>query len=181
MFRRPFGLIAAFSLLPVLVLLIAATPYQQSEPRRHASWVDLRVGQFLEIKAERRDKNIIVASEIYMSGAKIEAPIQGIDVAGNSLLILGVKVLVSPETKITDRDEVPRDFSTLQTGSMVVVKGILQKDDTVNARQIILLKDKTKRRVKLEGALQAMDQDRNKLRILGVTVSVTDDTQIKFD
>ena len=177
---RAFGLMAAFSLLPVLVLLIAATPYQQSEPRRLAGWGDLRVGQFLEIKAVRQDEGIIVASEIYMSGAKIEAPIQGIDVAESSLLILGVKVHVSAETKITDREDVPRDFSALRTGTVVVVKGLLRKDDTVDARQIILLKGELKRSVNLEGALQAIDPDRKKLRVLGINVLITDDSVMLF-
>ena len=129
----------------------------------------------------RRGEDTFVASEIEVSGAKIEAPIQGIDISENSLLILGVKVLISPETKITDRDEVPRDFSTLQTGSMVVVKGLLQKDGTVNARQIIQLKDKTTRRINLEGALQAVDPNQNKLRVLGITVLVTDDAPMLYE
>ncbi len=180
MSRRTFGLIAAFSLLPVLVLLVAATPYQNSEPRRPKGWDNLEVGQLVDVKAVLTgEQHTIVATYIDVSGAKLVAPIQYIDVANSILLILGVKVLASPETKITNREDVPIDFSTLQIGSRVVVQGQYQDDGTVKARQIIL-KDKSNE-VIIEGILQRVDNNRNKLTVLGIPVSVTADTYIELD
>ena len=179
--RRLVRVAAACSLLPAMVLLIAATPYQQSEPRRSLSRDDLKVGQLLEIKAVRTGKDTIVASEIDVSDAKLEARIQEVDVANSSLLVLGVKVIAGPETKITNRDDVPIDFSTLQSGSNVVVKGRHQDDGTTKARQIILIKDKANSKVGLEGILQSKDQAQKKLDVLGITVAVTSDTRMLFE
>ena len=179
--RRLVRVAAACSLLPAMVLLIAATPYQQSEPRRSLSRDDLKVGQLLEINAVRTGKDTIVASEIDVSDAKLEARIQEVDVANSSLHLLGLKVVVSPETMIMDRNKEPIDLSTLQSGSNVVANGLLQNDGTVLAARIKAKKAKTNGQVIIEGILEGIDQNQNTLTVLGIAVSVTADTYIEFD
>lgn len=173
--------IAVFALLPVLVLTSGVTLSKERKPHLPATWDDLQVGQLLEVRAVPLDENTIVVGEIELSGVKLEAPIEDLDAAKNSLAMLGVKVFVDPHTKIARRDETPRDFSTLKVGQKAIAKGLLQEDGTVTAHQITLLEDETDAPVKLEGAIQALNQDHKQLRIVGIDLSVSDDTEILFE
>lgn len=164
-----------------------------------ASFEDLQVGQAVSVEGRYLGAKAILASEIKIDDEpidqeKLKGKIQTIDDKEKSMRITDVKVLVTPDTLIEDRDiedpngdedaEIegsPIEFSALRKGWRVKVKGRLQEDDVFTAEQIKVRKPKRSNEIEIESTVQAIDEAQNTLTVMGFTARVNQRTEIEFD
>jgi len=102
-----------------------------------ATQADLRVGQVVRIVAELEDGELTgTASEVSFDD-NVEGPIASLDVAANTLVVLGQTVLVGPNTSFDDSIE-PRSLEGLAVGDFVEVSGLPMADGGIDATRIEL-------------------------------------------
>jgi len=179
---RIFGGVAVIAVVALLTLCVASSGFGGSA---RASANDLQVGQTVAIEGKSLDARTIHASEIEIQQEshedKLKGRIQHIDSGANSLVVLGTKVVATPDAQIAARDGSTMPFSGLQKGWMVKVKGRLQEQGALQASEIKVSREEAPDEAEVEGRVQSVDKSRGTLTVAGLTIRLTPATKIKFD
>jgi hypothetical protein len=96
---------------------------------------DLRVGQVVRIRGEL-DAGLTTGTASQISfDDNVEGPVQSINVAGNSLVVLGQTVRIGAGTSFDD-DIQPASLAGLVVGDIVEVSGLVMADGSIDATRI---------------------------------------------
>jgi len=169
-----------FSLLLTAVMFAALTTggAQAGAP---ASPEDLQVGQSVLIEGWLSPERELMAKEVEILGrSKVRARIDSIDVEERSLVIHGVKVTTHEYTRVLDKDEDEIPFGRLARGLTVKIWGRMLENGTLFADEIEMRRSGSQELIKLEGAVEGVDEASNTLTVLGVPVRVSRNTKIEL-
>ncbi|MGQ0430764.1 MAG: DUF5666 domain-containing protein, partial [Gammaproteobacteria bacterium] len=96
---------------------------------------DLRVGQVVRVFSQY-DASLTTGTATSVSfDDNVEGPVQSIDVAGNSLVVLGQTVRISADTSFDDSIQ-PASLAGLAVGDIVEVSGLVMADGSIAATRI---------------------------------------------
>lgn len=102
---------------------------------RIASQSDLHAGDFIQVKGHHDESsNEDVADQIDFRG-NVAGPVSSIDMAANTLVVLGQTVVVSPETSFDDAIS-PSGLAGIHVGDVIEVSGMDAVDGTIHATRI---------------------------------------------
>jgi len=138
-------------------------------------FADLRVGQIVEVRADRQPDGTLLATRI-----KIEdLPDDEVEVTGaisslgeNSLVVLGLKFVVNASTVILDNNNNAIRFADLRAGLIVEIRADRQADGTLLATKI-----KIEDRMSMSGAVATVD--RSGLSVAGIAVTFDSNTSFR--
>jgi len=141
-------------------------------------FADLKVGLFVEIRADRLSDGTLLATRI-----KIEdQPNDEVEVTGiiealdsNSLVVLKLKFTVNAATVVLDNNNNPIKFTDLKIGQRVEIRADRQANGSLLATRI-KLEDLRDDEVELTGAIESLS--RNALVVLEKTFSVGPNTVV---
>ncbi|MFQ5708716.1 MAG: DUF5666 domain-containing protein, partial [bacterium] len=115
----------------------------RDEDERSISLSDLKVGDFVEVKAIRQADGRLLATRIEVEDENREEEGEEVEVKGtieslgaDSLVVSGTTFFVDGNTRIRDEDERSISLSDLKVGDFVEVKAILRVDGTWLATRI---------------------------------------------
>ncbi len=105
------------------------------------SFSDLRVGGFVEVKANRRADGSLLAVRIkqeddHNGGDEIEFTATIDTIFSNTVVVGGIAFITDANTVILDNNRLPITFADLQIGMLVEIRGIRQADGSVLATNI---------------------------------------------
>jgi hypothetical protein len=123
---------------------------------------DLRVGQVIRLEGRLDASGTTgVATRITYNG-DVEGPIQSIDLAADSLVVLGQSIKVGPATSFDDGIS-PRSIDGLAAGDYIEVSGLVAASGMIEATRIE--RRSASAAVELKGAASAVDTVARRLRI----------------
>ncbi|MDH4105196.1 MAG: DUF5666 domain-containing protein [Gammaproteobacteria bacterium] len=96
---------------------------------------DLRVGQVVRVEGTIETDGVTGTATRIVFDDEVEGPVQSIDLAGASLVVLGRTVTVSARTSFDDRIS-PRSLEGLTVGDRVEVSGLVATSGVVDATRI---------------------------------------------
>ncbi len=126
---------------------------------------DLEVGEVVRLIAQVGANDSAVASAVYRR-RDLEGPVDAIDLAGNTLTILGRVVQVDPETRFSAAI-VPNDLQGLALAQRVEVSGVALADGTLLATFVTLDNDNENA---LRGQISGADSASRTFTVNGTTV-----------
>ena len=164
---------------------VAAPPVAVAQ-RSSPTFGRLKVGQVVKAKGEPAAAQAMVARKIEIEPEskreKLKGRIDAISARDNSLVVLGVKLVAAPGAVIMDSEGRELPLSALRTGWAVKVKATGTCDDgRVQAREIKVLEDLSADDAQVRGRIQALDAERQRLTVMGLTINVSSATRIVFD
>ncbi len=183
--------------LPALALVFALVELSGD---KYAGFDGLQIGQTIAVEGKPLGLGgkAILAREIEIKHKPPEEKLKGLIEAINreesTLMIAGVKILVYSDTLIEtkqvtqvvpygeqDSGKAPINFSALELGQRVRVKGELRDDGAFDAKEIEVRKTKAEEEAEVEGKLLSIDRPRRTLNVLGFTIHVNPRAKIEFD
>ncbi len=96
---------------------------------------DLRVGDIVIVRGTVNDDGLTGTADSVFYDDIVTGPVESVDVAGNSLVVLGQLVLVRPETSFDD-DFSPRSLEGVAVDQIVEVSGVIDADGNIIASRI---------------------------------------------
>ncbi len=143
---------------------------------------DLAVGVRLEVEGEFVG-GVLVAREISVrvdSDSEVAGFVEAIDTAANSLRVLGITLITSPQTQFEDQlgdSNQPFGLADLDSGDFVEVRGAEASDGGNTVLLSRLERDEPEDELTLEGALDTVDDPL--LTVLGVAVETNAQTDFE--
>lgn len=142
------------------------------------SLADLKAGQFVEVRADRRADGSLLATKIKIeddSNDELEftGRIAALDAA--SLVVLGVKFSVNQNTVVLDNRNNPIKFTDLQTGLLVEIRADRQSNGAWLATRI-KIEDQSNDEVEVKGLIEMLDS--NSLTVLQLKFTVNANTVV---
>ncbi len=139
------------------------------------TFADLKVGQIVEIRADRQADGTLLATRIKLE----DLPNDEVEVKGaitalgdNSLVVLGLTFVVDANTAVLDNNNNPIKFADLQTGLIVEIRANRRADGSLLATRI-----KIEDRLGIQGKVAAVDA--NGLSLAGLAVAFDANTQFR--
>ncbi len=142
------------------------------------SLADLKAGQFVEVRADRRADGSLLATKIKIeddSNDELEftGRIEALD--ATSLVVLGVKFSVNQNTVVLDNRNNPIKFTDLQTGLLVEIRADRQSNGAWLATRI-KIEDQSNDEVEVKGLIEMLDS--NSLTVLQLKFTVNANTVV---
>jgi hypothetical protein len=128
---------------------------------------DLRVGQVVRIEGTLDASGTTGTARSITFGDDVEGPIQAIDLATVTLVVVGQTVQVGPATSFDDRIS-PRSLEGLAVGDRVEVSGLVGADGAISATRIERKVAATE--VEVKGAVSAVDTAARRFHINALLV-----------
>ncbi|MEO7386397.1 MAG: DUF5666 domain-containing protein [Gammaproteobacteria bacterium] len=131
---------------------------------------DLEVGQQVTIEWSSTDDGVTRRGNVIRYDDTLEGPIGSIDLANQSLIILGQVVIVDGATSF-DNEIVPRDLTGLAEGDVVKVSGQVDGNGSVRATRIDFSENLDDFEVR--GVIESLDEISETFILNGLTVDYT--------
>jgi hypothetical protein len=96
---------------------------------------DLRIGQIIIVKGSLDDNGTTGEADTVTYEDNVEGPVQAINLAGNSLIVLGQTVLTDLDTAFDDSIS-PASLAGLAINDIVEVSGLVRADGSITATRI---------------------------------------------
>lgn len=132
------------------------------------SELELRVGQVVRIEGKLDASGTTGTANRVTYDDEVEGPVQSVDLAGSSLVVLGRTVHVGPGTSYDD-SIVPRGLEGIAVGDRVEVSGFPASDGSVNATRIDRKTQQGSYEVK--GSVASLDTVARRFTLGSLTVS----------
>lgn len=129
---------------------------------------DLRVGQVVRIEGKLDANGTTGTATRVVFDDEVEGPVQAIDTANATLVVLGRTVQVGPETSFDD-SIVPRSLDGIAVGDRVEVSGFPASDGTVNATRIE--RKSVQGSYEIKGTVASLDVNARRFTLGALTVS----------
>ena len=146
---------------------------------------DIALGSRLEVSGTLDANGVLQADEIEFEDDELESPIglQGIvdeiDAGNTSVVILGVTIRISSETRLEGDDDMPLIFEEISIGDVLEVRGVPALDDAaVLAATRVELEDADDE-VRVIGPVQSLANPQ--LTVFGVVITTTTETEFDAD
>ncbi len=162
------------------VALLATLPASAQLPD------DLEVGTYVEVKGAMRSGGGVAAKKVEVQAIadaldRVRGPVQSVAPEQRTLVVAGVHLRLEAGARLTDAAGQVLEISALQPGARVDARGHYAGGEFV-ARSLTLAGGvPSRRRVKLEGTIDAVDAEMDAFRLLGVGVRVTPETWVELD
>ena len=127
----------------------------------------LRVGQVVRVEGTVDANGTTGVARSIRFDDDVEGPVQGIDLAGSTLVVLGQTVRVGAGTSFDDSIS-PRSLDGLQVGDRVEVSGLVGADGVISATRIEL--STAAGEVEVKGTASSVDTTARRFVINGLTV-----------
>jgi hypothetical protein len=127
----------------------------------------LRVGQVVRVEGTVDANGATGVARTISFDDDVEGPVQGIDLAGSTLVVLGQTVRVGAGTSFDDSIS-PRSLEGLQVGDRVQVSGLVGADGVISATRIEL--SVAAGEVEVQGTVSSVDTTARRFVIGGLTV-----------
>jgi uncharacterized membrane protein YgcG len=142
-----------------------------------AAQTDLRVGYYIQVRGHHdATANQDFADEIDYR-ANVEGPVSAIDIAGNTLVVLGQTVVVSSATSFDD-DISPSGLAGIKVGDVLEVSGFSAPDGAIHATRIEA--QEAGAGLQVIGTISATDTAAKTLKINALTVDWSAATLVDF-
>jgi len=142
------------------------------------SFADLKVGQLVEVRADRQADGSLLATKIQIEDEiddEIELTGEITEISANSLVVAGLKFLVDRNTAVLDNQNNPIKFADLRVGMIVEIRADKQADGTLLATRI-KIEDLPNDEVEVRGVIELLGS--NSLIVLKLKFVVDNNTVI---
>jgi hypothetical protein len=144
---------------------------------------ELHAGQYLKISGKLRRGRLFLAVEISCEPptdeARLEGPIQSVDLHNQSLRIFSQDIRLQEGTDINDLEQRRVDLSALKPGQMVKLKGAFSRSKGFVPKKIKMKETLDFNIEELQGVVDAIDCEKKTVEVNGVKILVTDKTIIQ--
>ncbi len=138
---------------------------------------DLRVGDVVTVKGTIDDNGTTGTADTVSFDDLVKGPVDSIDTAGNSLVVLGQTVLVSPDTSFDDSFS-PASLDGVSVGQIVEVSGQIDANDNIVATRIEPKPAGTQ--FEVHGTVSALDAAQMQFALRGLIVDFSGATLDNF-
>lgn len=144
---------------------------------------DIALGVHLEVEGELDSNGVLQAEEIEFedNDSSIEAAVESVDVASNTLTLLGITVHVTDNTEMQDeRDassEVAFSLADIVVGEFLEIEGFIAANGDFIVSE--LTREEADGEMEIRGPVTAKDAVANTITVLGKTVNINATTKIE--
>lgn len=171
-----FGTISGFGSVIVNGVHYETNGTQFSHDGSAITQNDLRVGQFVRLRAEISDSGEARAMEVERDN-QLEGPIDAIDTAAGTITVLGQTVAIDADTSFDD-SLTPASIDGLSVGLRVEVDGLPGADGVLHATRIEAADDNGE--VEVTGTVAGLDADAKTFQIGDLVVDYSQATLEDF-
>ena len=196
---NPIKKAAAVAMVPLMIVALASGTAISAET---ASIDEVKVGQSITLVGIYLPGKTIIALEIeaenstpdtirYLAGA-----VESVDPETNSLVVMGTKIMVSKNTMLemgkirapkvagqkrkTLVPSRPMEYSEFKVNWWVEAEGPMNADGSLDAGEITA-QESREVEVELEGEVEAVDVEKNRLTVMGFNVIINNRTIIEVE
>ncbi len=141
-----------------------------------------RMGQRVKIKGQAQASGDFVAMEIKLKEgdeyASIEGVVQEVDLYRHALRICNQELPVPESADILDAARNATSLAGLKPGDTIKAKGFYSPEGKFVPAKIKVKDDLDAENSELQGFIQKIDRENGRLRVVGITTLVTEETEI---